>query len=60
MTTDIQASLSDAPLATPVLEMRGITKNDFMVCLPYGMSISPFIRERFMPSWGRTARAKAH
>ncbi len=26
MTTDIQASLPDAPIATPVLEMRGITK----------------------------------
>lgn len=26
MTTDIQASLPDAPVATPVLEMRGITK----------------------------------
>jgi ribose transport system ATP-binding protein len=26
MTTDIQASFPDAPIATPVLEMRGITK----------------------------------
>lgn len=26
MTTDIQASLPDALIATPVLEMRGITK----------------------------------
>ncbi|QSJ14912.1 sugar ABC transporter ATP-binding protein [Nostoc sp. UHCC 0702] len=26
MTTDVQASLSDAPLVRPVLEMRGITK----------------------------------